>query len=344
MRKRPPTGIPGVGRGWSDAHHVRRLRGRRREGSGGQRQRQGCTGRRVAKRVERARPWRHRRHWRARVRHEDVSVAKDALWRREHAARRPDLGLGSGLERGAGRALLLARRVEDAQQVVLHRRDEDLVVEGDDVLRRLPSVTHAHLAEHLGRRLVLPLVLLDDVSERLWRLLLPLVDLAHTVDGAHDDLVEVAAPHQVPRGPLHHHLDALPDLRHQLLAQQQPEAQVVHSAGREILDLLQKLLQRGGGARLAARRFRRRKQRVVLAQLRVERRLERPRHVLEDLDLHLAEVDAQVLRQAGLVLDEGVDHLVQVEGREIEGVHDLREDRGLHAVGGEHALHAAGEE
>eukprot|EP00964_Phaeocystis_antarctica_P095381 scaffold61852_cov34-Phaeocystis_antarctica.AAC.4 len=97
----------------------------------------------------------------------------------------------------------------------------------------------AHLAEDLGRRLGLPLVLLDDVAEGDR----PLVDLAHTVDRAHDNLVDMPPREQVSTL-LEHELEAVPHLVHEEGGQQQSRADLLDAHRREVPHLLNELLQR----------------------------------------------------------------------------------------------------
>mmetsp|Transcript_19574 Transcript_19574/g.63736 ORF Transcript_19574/g.63736 Transcript_19574/m.63736 type:complete len:231 (-) Transcript_19574:1652-2344(-) len=213
--------------------------------------------------------------------HTAGSDARRREWGRRHAA--------------AGRAELIADLLEHSQQIVLHIWDEDFVVKRDDILRRVVGGRHAHLAEDLGRRLLLPLVLLNDVAERLGLLLWPLVHLAHAVDGAHDDLVQVPADEQVSVRGLDDGLDALPDLDDERGAQEQPEAHIVHPCRGHILDLFQEGGERRLGARRPGARAGGRGLLVVFACECVQWRVLGPGERLEHLDLEVTEVSAQVL-------------------------------------------------
>ena len=169
---------------------------------------------RVAEGVERARARRHQSARRTRLRH--VEVALHALGRRVGGGG----GDGALLEWRGDRC---AGRAADAHERVFHRRDEDLIVEADDVLRRL-SLFDAHLSEHLGGRLGLPHVVLDDVAEGD----VALVHLAHAVDCSHDELVKVATLQQL-RVRVDDSLEGLPHLLTERRGEEQPRAHLLES-------------------------------------------------------------------------------------------------------------------
>ena len=147
--------------------------------------------------------------------------------------------------------------------------------------------------------------------------------LAHAVDGAHEQLVEMAADEEEARL-VEDQLDDTPDLLDEGRRQEEPHAHVLDALRPNVEALFDELLE----GRLGTRRRRggrragggaldvgvgAREGGVVLRHEGMERRALLPRQALNDARLDVGKVRLEVGGQPRLVLDERFDHLAEVK-------------------------------